>query len=78
MNLKEIKAELKIGKVFGPYPAHLGVIEFPKVGYPPAYLVNTFKIEGPQHLNEMDKWVWARIRDESIANGLLREKFEST
>jgi len=25
-------------------------------------------------MNEMDKWVWARIPDESIANGLLRGK----
>ena len=25
-------------------------------------------------MDEMDKWVWARIPDESIANGLLRGK----
>ena len=74
MKLEEIMAELKSGKVFGPYLAHLGVIEFQKRGYPHAHLVYTFKSEGPQHLNEMDKWVWARIPDESIANGLLREK----
>ena len=55
--------------MFGPYLAHLGVIEFEKRGYPHAHLVYTFKSEGPQHLNEMDKWVWARIPDESIANG---------
>ena len=67
-------AELKSGKVFGPYLAHLGVIFLQKRGYPHAHLVYVFKSEGPQHLNEMDKWVWARIPDESIANGLLREK----
>ena len=66
--------EPKSCKVFGPYLAHLGVIEFQQRGYPHALLVYTFKSEGPQHLNEMDKWVWARILDESIANGLLREK----
>ena len=67
-------AELKSGKVFGPYLAHLGVIEFQKRGYPHAHLVYSFKSKGPQHLNDMDKWVWARIPDDSIANGLLREK----
>ena len=34
MKLKEIMAELKSGKVFGPYLAHLGVIEFQKRGFP--------------------------------------------
>ena len=43
-----------------------------KRGYPHAHLVYTFKSEGPQHMDEMDKWVRARIPDESIANGLLR------
>ena len=66
MKLKEVMAELKGGKVFGPYLADLGVIEFQQRGYPHALLVYTFKSEGPQHLNEMDKWVWARIPDESI------------
>ena len=28
----------------------------------------------PQKLNELDKWVWARIPDESIANGFLQDK----
>ena len=70
-------AELKSGKVFDPYQAHLGVTEFQKRGYPHAHLVQvySFKREGPQHLNEMDKWVWARIPDESIANSLLQENF---
>ena len=27
-------------------------------------------------MNEMDKWVWVRNPDESIANGLLRDKFK--
>ena len=67
-------AELKSGKVLGPYLAHLGVVEFQKRGYPHAHLVYTFNSEGSQHLNEINKWVWARIPDESIANGLLREK----
>lgn len=74
MKLKEIMAELKSGKVFPPYLAHLGVIEFQKRGFPHAHLVYTFKSEGPQVLNEIDKWVWARIPDKSVANGLLREK----
>ena len=69
-----IRDRLESGKVFDPYLAHLGVIEFQQRGYPHAHLVYTFKSEGPQHLNEMDKRVWARIPDESIANGLLREK----
>ena len=72
MKLEEIMAELKSCKVFGPYMAHLGVIEFQKRCYPHAHLVYTFTSQGPQHMNEMDKWVWARIPDESIANGLLR------
>ena len=74
MKLEEIMAELKSCKVFGPYMAHLGVIEFQKRCYPHAHLVYTFTSQGPQHMNEMDKWVWARIPDESIANGLLRGK----
>ena len=57
MKLEKNMAELKSGKVLGPYLAHLGVIEFQKRGYPHAHLVYTFKSEGPQHLNEMDKWV---------------------
>ena len=43
MKLKEIMAELKSGKVFGPYLAHLGVIEFQQRGYPHALLVYTFE-----------------------------------
>ena len=39
MKLKEIMAELKSCKVFGPYLAHLGVIEFQQRGYPHALLV---------------------------------------
>jgi len=61
MKLEEIMAELKSCKVFGPYMAHLGVIEFQKRCYPHAHLVYTFTSQGPQHMNEMDKWVWARI-----------------
>ena len=74
MKLEEIMAGLKSCKVFGPYMAHLGVIEFQKRCYPHAHLVYTFTSQGPQHMNEMDKWVWARIPDENIANGLLRGK----
>ena len=55
MKLKEIMAELESGKVFDPYLAHLGVIEFKTRGYPHAHLLHTFKSEGPQHLNEIDK-----------------------
>ena len=36
-------AELMSCKVFGPYLAHLGVIEFQQRGYPHALLVYTFK-----------------------------------
>ena len=72
MKLEEIMAGLKSCKVFGPYMAHLGVIEFQKRCYPHAHLVYTFTSQGPQRMNEMDKWVWARIPDENIANGLLR------
>ena len=74
ITLLKSMAELKSGKVFGPYLAHLGVFEFQQRGYPHALLVYTWYVrsEGPQHMNEMDKWVWARIPDESIANGLLR------
>ena len=39
MKLKEIMAELKSGKVFSPYLAHVGVIEFQKKGYPHTNLV---------------------------------------
>ena len=46
MKLKEIMAELKSGKVFGPYLAHLGVIEFQQRGYPHALLVYVFKAKG--------------------------------
>ena len=74
MKLEEIMAGLKSCKVFGPYMAHLGVIEFQKRCYPHAHLVYTFTSQGPQRMNEMDKWVWARIPDENIANGLLRGK----
>ena len=67
-------AEIKSGKVFGPYMSHCGVIEFQKRGFPHAHLVYMFKGNGPHDQHEMDKWVWAQIPDESIANGLLREK----
>ena len=46
IKLKEIMAELKSGKVFGPYLAHFGVIEFQQRGYPHALLVYTFKAKG--------------------------------
>ena len=77
IKLTEILAGLKSCKVFGPYLAHLGVIEFQQRGYPHALLVYLVyvKSEGPQHMNEMDKWVWVRNPDESIAKGLLRDKF---
>ena len=73
ITLKKSMAELKSGKVFGPYLVHLGVFEFQQRGYPHALLVYIYvRSEGPQHMNEMDKWVLARIPDESIADGLLR------
>ena len=74
MKLKEIVAEIRSGKVFGPYISHCGVTEFQKRGWPHARLVYTFKGNGPHDQHEMGKWVWAQIQDESIANGLLREK----
>ena len=43
VKLEEIMAELKSCKVFGPYLAHLEVIEFQQRGYPHALLVYTFK-----------------------------------
>ena len=43
IKLKEIMAELKSCKVFGPYLAHFGVIEFQQRGYPHALLVYTFE-----------------------------------
>ena len=51
-----------------------GVIESQKRGFPHAHLVYTSKGNGPHDQHEIDKWVWAQIPDESIANGLLREK----
>ncbi len=74
LKLKEIMKELKSGKVFGPYKSHLSVIEWQKRGFPHAHIVVTFQGAGPQRLNQLDKWVWARIPDKSIANGELREK----
>ena len=47
MKLEEIMAELKSCKVFGPYMAHLGVIEFQKRCYLHAHLVYTFTSQGP-------------------------------
>ena len=53
IKLEEIMAELKSCKVFGPYLAHLGVIEFQERGYPHALLVYTFKAKG---LNIWTRW----------------------
>ena len=74
----EIMAELKSGRVFGKYLAHLWVVEFQERGYPHAHLLYTFLNAGPDQLNDINKWVWARIPDASFANGLLREIFWST
>ena len=43
ITLKKSMAELKSGKVFGPYLVHLGVFEFQQRGYPHALSVYTFE-----------------------------------
>lgn len=72
--MKEIMTVLKSGKIFGSYGSHLSVIEFQKRGYTHAHCLMTFKNAGPDALNEIDKWVWAQLPSETIAEGRHREK----
>lgn len=66
-------ADLKGGKVFGPYDYHMSVIEFQKRGLPHSHIVIKFKGDGPDRLNQIDSWVWAQLPSESIAKGRLHE-----
>lgn len=50
------------------------VIEFQTRGLPHSHIVVKFKGDGPDTLNEMDKWVWAQLPSEDIAGGVLRER----
>ena len=75
LKLAEIMADLKGGKVFGPYDYHtyMSIIESQKRGLPHSHIVIKFKGDGPDRLNQIDSWVWAQLPSESIANGRLRE-----
>lgn len=72
LKMKQIMADLKGGKVFGPYPYSVGCIEFQERGLPHAHVCVRFKNDGPD--NELDKWVWAQLPSKNIAGGLLRER----
>ena len=68
-----LMSHLKSGKVFGPYDYHMSVIEYQKRGLPHALIIITFKIAGPDLLNQMESWVWAQLLHTYIAGGKLRE-----
>ena len=50
------------------------VCEYQARGLVHAHIIVKFDGDGPQRSNEVDKWVWTNLPDESIADGKLREK----
>ena len=64
LKLKKLIADLKAGKIFGKFVSMLYVIEYQKRGLPHAHIALKVK-NSPDSTEEMDKFVFATIPDES-------------
>lgn len=73
IKLRELLKDLK-SKVFNKQTYALYVCEYQARGLVHAHIIIKFDGDGPQQSNEVDKWIWTNLPDESIANGKLREK----
>ena len=67
--LKYLKSTVFTKQLYGMY-----VCEYQARGLVHAHIIVKFDGDGPQRSNEVDKWVWTNLQDESIADGKLREK----
>ena len=67
-------ADVKSGELFGEYDYRMYVIEPLERGLPHSHTVVKFEGDGPDTLNEIDSWMWARLPSEDIAGGLPRER----
>ena len=67
--LKDLKSNVFTKQLYGIY-----VCGYQARGLVHAHIIVKFEGDGPQRSNEVDKWVWTNLPDESIADGKLREK----
>lgn len=74
VNLAEIIADLKSGKVFGTCDLSHERNRIPKAGTA-AQPHGKLKGDGPDTLNEIHEWGWAQLPSEDIVRGLVRERF---
>ena len=64
--------------IFGKAEYYFPVIEFKKRGLADAHIATTFKGLSSEVRHEVDKWIWANLPNERIANGNLRKKLLRT